>query len=109
MKFSVWTWKILGVPFSDLVRDIRKVSSDQVLNRIEHSISRFGGLLPFLFQTFVMTHLRIGAKESKKDIQGCSSNVGKSQSVSVPEIQIFAVRKLIKRSMEQFVSAAYKI
>jgi hypothetical protein len=38
-------------------------------------ISRFGGLDVFA-QALVVTHLRIKAKESKKHIQGCSSNVG---------------------------------
>jgi hypothetical protein len=40
-------------------------SSDQVLNRIEHSIqglAAWASLLPFLFQTLVVTHLLIGVK-----------------------------------------------
>jgi hypothetical protein len=74
----VWTWNLLGVPFSDLVRGIRKVSSDQVLDRIEQSISRFGGLDVFAF----LSDSRLSRYDSSadwsrrvKDIQGCSSNV----------------------------------
>jgi hypothetical protein len=73
----VWTWNLLDVPFSDLVRGIRKVSSDQVLDRIEQSISRFGGL--DVFASFLIPDSRhdSSADWSKrvKDIQGCSSNV----------------------------------
>jgi hypothetical protein len=72
----VWR-NLLDVPFSDLVRGIRKVSSDQVLDRIGQSISRFGGL--DVFASFLIPDSRYdsSADWSKrvKDIQGCSSEV----------------------------------
>lgn len=85
----MWTWNLLGVPSSDLVRGIRKVSSDQVLNRIEQSISRFGGLDVFALFLIPDSRYDSSADWSKrvKDIQGCSSRVNLCQYLRIRSLR----------------------